>query len=219
MRRCLKTLLIFRAMPKAITAHGTVFYSGKYQVLINVPLAIASSIAASSTGAYRRLRQRKARGSKAADHDGNALCHGDRISLRSWDGWSLHPPISTTAFWRFVCACGRNADASGAPAIIVFSLSTLSNGLLQGMNRMKEPIKNAVIALILHLFVLVGLMLGADLNIFAVVIANMVFGLLMCILNARSMHRLQRLSSGDQKDVPCSGNLLRRYGDCCLADL
>ena len=77
----------------------------------------------------------------------------------------------------------------GAPAIIVFSLSTLSNGLLQGMNRMKEPIKNAVIALILHLFVLVGLMLGADLNIFAVVIANMVFGLLMCILNARSMHR------------------------------
>jgi len=30
---------------------------------------------------------------------------------------------------------------TGSVAIIFFSLSTLSNGLLQGMNRMKEPIK------------------------------------------------------------------------------
>ena len=29
----------------------------------------------------------------------------------------------------------------GAAAVLVFSLSTLSNGLLQGINRMKEPIK------------------------------------------------------------------------------
>ena len=77
----------------------------------------------------------------------------------------------------------------GAVAILFFSLSTLSNGLLQGINRMKEPIKNAVIALVLHLVVLVGLMLGLDLNIYAVVIANAVFGLLMCILNARSLRK------------------------------
>ena len=77
----------------------------------------------------------------------------------------------------------------GAPAILFFSLSTLTNGLLQGMNRMKEPIKNAIIALVLHLFVLVGLMLGFDLNIFAVILGNMFFGLVMCILNARSIRK------------------------------
>ena len=76
---------------------------------------------------------------------------------------------------------------TGSVAIIFSSLSTLSNGLLQGMNRMKEPIKNAVIALALHLIILVALMLGLDLNIFAVIIANACFGLIMCILNgARS---------------------------------
>lgn len=78
---------------------------------------------------------------------------------------------------------------TGSVAIIFFSLSTLSNGLLQGMNRMKEPIKNAVIALALHLIILVALMLGLDLNIFAVIIANACFGLIMCILNARSIRR------------------------------
>ena len=57
------------------------------------------------------------------------------------------------------------------------------------MNRMKEPIKNAVIALALHLIILVALMLGLDLNIFAVIIANACFGLIMCILNARSIRR------------------------------
>ena len=77
----------------------------------------------------------------------------------------------------------------GAAAVLVFSLSTLSNGLLQGINRMKEPIKNALIALVLHLIVLVALMLLLDLNIYAVVIANMVFGLLMCILNGRSLRK------------------------------
>ena len=54
---------------------------------------------------------------------------------------------------------------------------------------MKEPIKNALIALVLHLIVLVGLMLCFDLNIYAVVIANAVFGLLMCILNGRSLRK------------------------------
>lgn len=77
----------------------------------------------------------------------------------------------------------------GAVTILFFSLSTLSNGLLQGIGRMKEPIKNAIIALVLHLGLLAALMFLFDLNIFAVVIANAAFGLIMCILNAGSIRR------------------------------
>ena len=54
----------------------------------------------------------------------------------------------------------------GAVTILFFSLSTLSNGLLQGIGRMKEPIKNAIIALVLHLGLLAALMFLFDLNIF-----------------------------------------------------
>ena len=163
-------------------------YSGKYQVLINVPLAIASSIAASSVPALTAAYASGKRG-EAKRQITTATRFVMVIAFPCAVGMAvLASPILQLLFGDSSALAARMMML-GAPAIIVFSLSTLSNGLLQGMNRMKEPIKNAVIALILHLFVLVGLMLGADLNIFAVVIANMVFGLLMCILNARSMRR------------------------------
>ena len=83
----------------------------------------------------------------------------------------------------------RDSSELAASMLQLFSLSTLSNGLLQGIGRMKEPIKNAIIALVLHLGLLAALMFLFDLNIFAVVIANAAFGLIMCILNAGSIRR------------------------------
>ena len=114
-------------------------YTGKYQVLINVPLAIASSLAASSVPALSA-----------------AYASGKRGEAKRQIGLATRF-IMVVAF---PCAVG-----------------------------MKEPIKNAVIALALHLIILVALMLGLDLNIFAVIIANACFGLIMCILNARSIRR------------------------------
>ena len=77
----------------------------------------------------------------------------------------------------------------GAISIVFFSLSTLSNGLLQGINRMKEPVKNAAIALVIDVIVLVVLMLAFDLGIYAVVISNASFGFVMCLLNAYSIRK------------------------------
>ena len=54
---------------------------------------------------------------------------------------------------------------------------------------MKEPVKNASIALVLHIGVLVALMFVLKLNIFAVVFANAFFGFMMCILNAYSVKK------------------------------
>ena len=42
----------------------------------------------------------------------------------------------------------------GAVSIVFYSLSTLTNALLQGVNRMQAPVKNALIALVLHIIVL-----------------------------------------------------------------
>lgn len=163
-------------------------YSGKYQVLINVPIAIASAIASSSVPALTAAYASGKRG-EAKKQIATATRFVMVIAFPCAVGMGvLALPIMQMLF-------GDASDITaqilqvGAPAIVVFSLSTLTNGLLQGMNRMKEPIKNAIIALVLHLIVLVVLMLGLDLNIFAVVIANTVFGLLMCILNARSIRK------------------------------
>lgn len=163
-------------------------YSGKYTVLINVPISIASALAASSvpalTAAYAAGKRQEAKRQM-----GVATRFVMVIAFPCTVGMGvLAGPILQMLF----------ADSSeiaahmmqlGAAAILFFSLSTLSNGLLQGINRMKEPIKNAIIALVLHLILLAVLMLGFDLNIYAVVIANVVFGMLMCVLNAHSLKR------------------------------
>ena len=94
----------------------------------------------------------------------------------------------------------------GAVSIVFFSLSTLSNGLLQGINRMREPVKNALIALVLHIGLLVVLMYVFKLNIYAVVYANAFFGLLMCVLNA---HSVKKYSGYRQESYQLALYLLR----------
>lgn len=171
-------------------------YTGKYQVLINVPIAIASALAASSvpalTAAYANGKRAEAKRQIATSTRFIMV-----IAFPCAVGMGvLASPILTMLFGDSSEIAARMLQV-GTPAIVFFSLSTLSNGLLQGMNRMKEPIKNAVIALVLHLLVLAGLMLGLDLNIFAVIIANASFGFIMCILNARSIRRY----SGHRQEI------------------
>lgn len=183
-----KNIAFFQGYAESEYGNWNGIYSGKYQVLINVPIAIASSLAASSvpalTAAYASGKKQEAKRQIAT-----ATRFIMVIAFPCTVGMGvLASPILQMLF-KDSSQLSAQMMQVGAVAILFFSLSTLSNGLLQGMNRMKEPIKNAVIALILHLFVLVGLMLGLDLNIFAVIIANAFFGLVMCVLNARSIRR------------------------------
>lgn len=163
-------------------------YTGKYKTLINVPISIASALAASSVPALTA-----------------AYTRGNKEAVRS----QINTAIRFIMVVAFPCAVGMGVLASpilqllfgdstklaasmlqlGAVSIIFFSLSTLSNGLLQGINRMREPVKNALIALVLHIGLLVFLMLVFKLNIYAVVAANAFFGLLMCLLNAYSVRK------------------------------
>lgn len=183
-----KNIAFFQGYAESQYGDWNGIYSGKYQVLINVPIAIASSLAASSVPALTAAYASGKRG-EAKRQIATATRFIMVIAFPCTVGMGvLASPILTMLFGDSSEIAARMMQV-GAAAILFYSLSTLTNGLLQGMNRMKEPIKNAIIALILHLFVLVGLMLGLDLNIFAVVLANTAFGLIMCVLNARSIRR------------------------------
>ena len=63
----------------------------------------------------------------------------------------------------------------------------MSNGILQGLNKMKVPVRNAMISLIIHVGLLIALLYGLKTGIYGVVIANMLFGFSMCVLNGISI--------------------------------
>ena len=77
----------------------------------------------------------------------------------------------------------------GSVAILFYSLSTLSNGILQGIDRLRIPVRNAAISLVLQLVFLIVALQRFDLNIYGMVYANAFYGLCMCVLNHLSVVR------------------------------
>ena len=164
-------------------------YTGRYKTLINVPISIASALAASSvpalTAAYTKKNMDEVR-----SQINSAIRFIMLISIPCAVGMGvLAEPILKLVHLSDESGMAAVMLLYGAVSIVFFSLSTLSNGLLQGINRMKEPVKNAAIALVLHVIVLVVLMYAFKLNIYAVIFANAAFGLIMSILNALSIRK------------------------------
>lgn len=78
---------------------------------------------------------------------------------------------------------------AGALMIVLYALSTLTTGILQGLGQLKQPLVNCSIALVIHFIALYFLLTAANLNIYAVIYSNILFALLVCILNAACIRR------------------------------
>lgn len=166
-------------------------FSGKYKVLINVPISIASAMAASSVPS---LAASFAAGDKeSVNNQINAAIRFIMvIAMPCCVGLAvLAKPIFTLLFPGTISSLDLATTMMwvGAVAVVFYSLSTLTNGLLQGIDQMKIPVKNAAISLVAHIFVLIVLMLFFRLNIYAVIIANAFFALMVCVLNAIALQK------------------------------
>lgn len=166
-------------------------YSGKYKVLINVPISIASAMAASSVPS---LSASYTAGDKEAVNSqiNAAIRFIIVIATPCCVGLAvLAKPIFTLLFPGTISSLDSATTMMwvGAIAVVFYSLSTLTNGLLQGIDQLKIPVKNAAIALVAHIVLLVGLMLFLRMDIYAVVIANAFFAFLVCVLNAIALQR------------------------------
>ncbi len=80
----------------------------------------------------------------------------------------------------------------GAIGVVLFSFSTLTNAILQGMSRLIKPIVHGLIALCIHVAILVSLLKFTDLNIYAVALSNNFFSLAICIMNLYSISKILR---------------------------
>ena len=157
-------------------------YSGKYRVLTNVPIALANalcssmmpSLAACIENGERRLARHK-------------VAVGIRfvmiISIPCATALAiLGRPLISMMFTGEV-DIPASLLRMGSASVVFYSLSTLSNGILQGIDKMRIPVRNAAIALVLHLGILYVTIGVFDWKLYGVVISCMAFGLLMCILN------------------------------------
>jgi stage V sporulation protein B len=185
-----KVMIRVRGMTSAATATSYGIFSGKAMVIINIPIAMAASL---SSAMIPTISASNALGDVAATQKKveNAMWTTMLISIPSAVGLAvLSKPIMQLLFpQRDSLDLAAQLLAMIAPAVIFYSLSTLSNGILQGIGKVNLPVRNAAIALAVQTALLVGLLAWTDLDLYALVICLLVYSFLMCVLNSLSVRK------------------------------
>lgn len=168
-------------------------FSGEYKLLTNVPIAVASAMASSTIPALTRARVKKDRKEMRRKTE-NSIRFVMVICIPCAVGLSvLAEPILQMLFGaKDHIQVSASLLQMGTLSVVLYGMSTLTNGILQGMDKMRLPVIHAAISLVLHVALLVFLVLVPDLNIYAVVWANIFFAFLMCVLNSRSIAKYMR---------------------------
>lgn len=163
--------------------------TGKYQLLFNIPVAIANSLSSALIPSLSRAMEEGQKG-QLKSKVSMVIRFSMLIAIPATVGLTvLAEPICNLLF-------SRNDNSSlikmlmcGSGAVVFFSLSTVTNGVLQGINRMQTPLKNAIISLVLHVVILCVMLFGFKMGIYSVVYSNILFALSMCILNGAAIRR------------------------------
>ena len=165
-------------------------YTGKYKVLVNVPIALANAMCSSIVPVLTKLMVREEYG-RAKERIGQAMRFTMIVAFPSAVGLAvLARPIISMLFKGEVDMAVKMLHV-GSVSVIFFAISTLTNGVLQGINRMKVPVRNAAISLVIHIvFLYVTLQLGMGIN--AVIYANILFAAIVCVLNAMAIRKYMR---------------------------
>ena len=167
-------------------------YSGKAVLLSDVPVALASAMSAALipvvSGAFVR-EGRKAAGEKVEVAVQTTMLFAIPAAVGMF---TLAEPIldllfsfSTPEDLQMAVMLLRMMTVS----IAFYSLSTVSNGILQGIGKVNLPVINAAIALSVQTVVVVGLLLGTKLGIYALPIAFIVYATLMSVLNQLAVRK------------------------------
>ena len=161
-------------------------YSGKYKLLCNVPIALASAMASSTIpNISKQIGNRKA----VRRSVGDVIRFTMVISIPCAVGLGVFGKEIIEVLWPGTPAMGAEMMLYGSTAVIFYSLSTLTNGILQGIDKMRLPVIHAAIALALHLVLLYVLMVVFQMEGMAIVWSYIFFGALMCILNNMAIRK------------------------------
>ena len=167
-------------------------FNTQYNQMINLPTAIATSMAAATlpsivalftVGKFDQVKQKMDTVLKV-----NML-----IAIPSAVGLAvLADPIMSILFPRLkeYHDVAVTLLMTGSSAVIFYALSTLTTSILQGCNRMSVPVIHSGISLVIHIAIVAGLVYYTDLGVYGLVIGNVTFPLVVCILNCKSVIKL-----------------------------
>lgn len=186
-QRIYNQVMIAKGLEDIKTVHWGI-YTGKYNVLTNIPIAFSSALCVAtvpaitksvSRGEFKFVSLQIKKVTKLTVI----------ISIPCAVAFSILAKDILQLLFNDTTQLASRLLEIGSVSIVFYSVSTLTNGILQGINKIHIPVINALISLFIHLLVLFGLLTVTDLGIYAVIYSKIVFSLCMCILNGMALNK------------------------------
>lgn len=160
-------------------------YTGKYILLTNLPIAIATAIATASVPSLATsvLIDTK---TQVNDKINLVFRFTMLITIPASIGLMvLANPIFLLLFPNY--PDGARLLQIGALSIIFFAIIQITTGILQGIGKFYEPTKNFAYGLLIKIILNLLFVFMLDFNIYGLVVSTNIFALIVAILNIRSI--------------------------------
>ena len=164
-------------------------YSSKYRLLCGVPIAIstavASSMVPSAVAAFTKRDLNQWKANVASGVKFNML-----IAIPCAFAFSVVGiPIVHLLFASSNYILGGRMLIVGSSAIVFYAMSNVTGGALQSINKMRIPVINSVISLIVHIIIVYLCISFTSFGIYALIIGNITFPMVIAFLNFRAIKR------------------------------
>lgn len=164
-------------------------FSSSYSMLIGIPQGIASAMSASMlpsiVTSYTEKNYKDIHSKITKTLKTNMF-----VAVPSFVGLAcIGQPIVKLLFSRYNSVQGGMMLKIGAIAVVFYTLSTVTSSALQGIDKMKLPMIHSFISLTVHVIIVYILLRVTNLGIYAVVIGNATFPVLIFIFNFISLYK------------------------------
>lgn len=193
-------------------------FTGQYNVLISVPLGIATamgtSINPSIVASYTKGNMVEVKHKvKTVIKFNMLLAFPCAVGLAV-----LATPVNILLFPRLITyrAVASNMLLFGSTSLIFYALSTVTSGVLQALDHMSLPVIHSAISLIVHVILVYLLLRFTNLGVYALIVGDVTFPLLVCILNWRSVGKALNYKQEVRTTFGLPAIAAVIMGVCCL---
>ena len=193
-------LIKYKGMEESVVAYLYGIFSSKAMVITNLPIALASAAAATMLPEISATLAKD-----GMTEASRTVVRVNRVILMiaipcSVGLFSLAKPVMMILFPQ-----RASLDKAAmllmilAITVVFYSISTLTNAVLQGIGKAFVPVINAIAAFVVQSALLSILLIFTNLNDIALCIVTIVYSLLMCILNNIFLKRSLEIASDIKK--------------------
>ena len=173
---------------QATTYYG--LYSGKANPITNIPIAFATAM---SSAIIPTISASYEKGDKKGSNKkiGDAIKTTMLVSIPAAVGLAVLAKPVVFVLYPQQQTLDMVSGILGilAISVVFYGLSTLTNGVLQGIGRVNKPVIHAAVSLVIQTIVLVMLLRFTDLDIYALSVAAVCYSFCMCLMNGYSIRK------------------------------